>query len=136
MFLLIVIVCSVIGGAVGAAVAGGGGFIFGGFIGLTFGVIVASAQVRRKSPSLTPVARQMSQLLSGVEPEVPQNIEVPVTPVPSLATGKFSQRQRPVLRWVEPSELIPHGGFQISSGLFYVCDGVPELGEASAVNQR
>src|SRR5205085_1217262 len=136
MFLFIVSICAVVGGVCGAVVAGGGGFIFGGFIGLTLGIIFAAAYSRRKYRANIPASKPASTTRRAAKSSTPPRIQIGGEAVAPRAVAPPLPRQKPTLRWIEPGESILHAGHQISSGMFFVCDGAPDVTEASAINRR
>ena len=94
---------------------------------------------------------QLTRPESEPEPEgphYPEDLQVPLITPRSVAPPPIYPEAgivRPVhqprlrmgpLRWISPGESITVGGYDISSGLIYVCDGEPEPDEASAINTR
>lgn len=84
------------------------------------------------TPTTPPPAAGNPAAPAAKAPRAPRSTD------PFGATGweGFSNRPRIVPRWISPGEAVSVGPFRIDSGMFYVADGVSDLGEASLINTK
>ncbi len=128
--MLRIAIIALIGGFIGSA-AGGGGFYWGCIAGAIIGAVTGKGKSKAKS---TPKDETPVPPVSQPQTPAPDYSDwLQASPKPR-AVGRG--RQKSPLRWVEPGETVTIGGFQLSTGLFYICDGTPATDEASAINSQ
>lgn len=120
MSLALSIFFGLVAGSIAAAFAGPPGFVIGGILGAMLGLLIPTG---RKTPP------RLSQGQSAA-PRVTISVSSHSYDAPKSKYAAKPSR----LRWIAPGEVITVGGFQISSGLFYVSEGRSSTEDASAID--